>query len=126
MGGLECHEDAIRAKFEAIRGGEAVGGRKSQQSAFYQLLVSLTPPNWLATVERKLDSFDSLDEVDFSLIQERISSIGQSLQKLGPRIAMAVVKSRANAWTTSSRLMPCILVVSSPSFYALLSMKSSS
>ena len=111
--GLDCHENAIRAKFEAIEGGEAVGGRKSQQSAFYQFLLSLTPPNWLDTLERKLGTFDSLDGVDCRLSQECLASISQSLKKLGPRVAMAVVKSWANAWTTSLRmhepiLLPCI------------------
>ena len=111
--GLENHSTAILAKFVAIVGGESAGGRKSQQGAFNQFLTTVTPPCWPVTLMRKLDSLDSLDDFDISLSTERIKHLSSCLCKLGPRVAMAVVKSWANAWTTSLRmheplLLPCI------------------
>jgi len=80
---------------------------------FYQFLLGLTPPNWLLTLERKFDSFDSLDDFDVSLSAEGLSVICVHLKKLGPRVAMGVIKTWANAWVTSHRmheplLLPCI------------------
>ena len=48
-----------------------------------------------------------------TLSKSRCDELCQGLKSLGPRVAMAVVKSWANAWTTSSRMhdelrLPCI------------------
>jgi len=111
--GYEAHVASIKANFESVRAGEGLSGRKSQQSVFYSHLQTLTPPDWFATLERKLDSFDCLDEVEYTLTSDGVSAICAALSKLGARVSMAVVKSWANAWTTTTRmheplLLPCI------------------
>jgi len=113
--GYEAHADSIKATFESVRAGDGLAGRKggNQQSALYSHLSSLTPPDWLATLECKLDAFDCLDEVDYTLTSDAVSKLCAALCKLGARVSMAVVKSWANAWTTSTRmhepqLLPCI------------------
>ena len=51
--------------------------------------------------------------MDVTFDDKRVSSLAQALSKMGPRVAAAVIKTWANAWTTSSRLhepisLPCI------------------
>jgi len=97
----------------SIKGGDGLHGRKSLQSAYYHQLQSLTPPNWLETLARKLGSFDCLEGVYLALTIDGVEGICSALRKLGPRVSMAVVKTWANAWTTSRRmhealLLPCI------------------
>ena len=115
--GYEAHAASIKAIFESVRAGgratEGLTGRKSQQSVFYSHLQTLTPPDWFVTLERKLDSFVCLDEVEYTLTSDAVSVICPALSKLGARVSVAVVKSWANAWTTTTRmheplLLPCI------------------
>lgn len=79
---------------------------------FYNLLQSLTPPNWLGTLSRKFDSFDCFDYAG-DLTTAGVDELAAQLKKIGVRTSMAVLKKWANAWTTTCRMhealeLPCI------------------
>ena len=111
MEGLEEHSSSIKVCFSTV--GHTPKGRTSQQAVFYSHLQSLSPPQWIATLTRKLESFDCLDDLEVAIDGRRVSLLAQALTKLGPRVAAAVIKTWANVWTTSTRMhepiaLPCI------------------
>jgi hypothetical protein len=110
--GMDEQASSIGQHFASLNRGEGLKGRQSLQNAFYTLLQSLTPPSWCQTLERKLETFDCLDS-EVILSNDSLASAASRLKKLGPRIAMCVIKTWANAWTTSTRMheayeLPCI------------------
>ena len=105
--GMSQHAPKIAKLFESIARGEGREGRKSQQGIFYSLLQSLSPPNWLGTLSRKLEP------QKVTLTSDGVDLMAAELKKLGARISMCVLKTWANAWTTSTRMhesfqLPCI------------------
>ena len=112
--GLDVHANPIALRFASLNAGNRIGlsARQSKQSALYAFLQSLTPPNWHCTLNRKMEAFDCLEDLA-PFTSSDILLLAPALKKCGPRIAMSVIKSWANAWTTSARMheayeFPCI------------------
>ena len=99
-------------QFNAFKSGVGLKAGQNVQSAHYAHLQTLTPPDWCCTLNRKFEGFECLGD-DFFIPSVVTDWLAARLKGVGPRIAMCVLKSWANAWTTSLRMqeareLPCI------------------
>ena len=90
--GMDEHANAIEGLYAFVGRGEGLKARQSQQSTFYALLQTFTPPQWDITLNRKLRGFDCLYG-NVVLTSDDIFKIVPALRRLGPRIVMGVVKT---------------------------------
>ena len=110
--GLDRHASEIANCFLTNAGEEP--SRKSVQAKFYNLLQSFRGSVWADTLNRKLPLWLPGGIDDWVLSPALEECLCKLLKKAGTRVAVSVIKSWANAWTTSSRMdedevLPCIL-----------------
>ena len=109
--GFDQHAQTIKALFQDL--GNGAGGRKSIQASFYKLLCSFLPSNWNDTLERKVSALSCVEVPSGFFSSGASQNIFPIVKRLGVRKSTAVIKTWANAWTTSSRMheaavLPCI------------------
>ena len=114
--GADQHAVSISNAFspDARGGREPQESRKSIQSKFYKLLQSFRQDVWPATLRRKLPGWLPGGIGDWVFSSALEDELSQLLKKAGMRVSVSVIKSWANAWTTSGRMdeevtLPCIL-----------------
>ena len=110
--GLDQHAVQIKALFDSLVADRS-GGRKNIQAAFYKLLCTFYPSNWAGTLERKVAAFSCVEVPPRFFRSSEFDSVIPIVKSIGVRGATSIVKTWANAWTTSSRMheaavLPCI------------------
>ena len=107
--GFDSRANEIADVVQSLSVPGVAKSRKSTQAAFYELLQSFSNSDWDSTLRRKV-AFISFPEGapsplnDWHFASDLQEQLFSMLRKLGVRGAMAVVKSWANAWTTSTRM----------------------
>ena len=115
--GMDRHAESIKAGFMLVSSTSSVAlprSRTSIQREFYRILQSFETCDWIATVHKKVRAWVPDLSSNWSWASAECGALRQVLSKSELRVSMCVLKSIANAWTTSTRMhedvcLPCIL-----------------
>ena len=113
--GFDSRANEIAALAQTLTAPGGRPSRKSTQAAFYDLLQSFSQCDWNITLKRKLAFIsESVSDASSSDVPSPLhgwcfsgsleSQVCGLVKNLGVRGSIAVIKTWANAWTTSSRM----------------------